>query len=226
MEVNSIEQERLIKEKLKYYGRFSRREDSKKKRNINNKVFVYRNKRIKKTENEEQNKEKKEKKEKKEEKEIKERNSKMPSMSVMKTLCHYKMYNNLMSDDYKDFLLNSKRLYFNCPTRQKNTLDKIQKYLNRKMEIGNSVNNNNNKTEINNNNKTEINNDNNEINQNKIKEKKFKKEIILTKKKEENENKHNTIKNEDNTKNNKKEKDKILDFDKILFILNNQEPKK
>lgn len=26
--------------------------------------------------------------------------------------------------------------------------------------------------------------------------------------------------------NNKKEKDKILDFDKILFILNNQEPKK
>ena len=122
--------------------------------------YVYRNKRIKKTENEEQNKEKKEKKEKKEEKEIKERNSKMPSMSVMKTLCHYKMYNNLMSDDYKDFLLNSKRLYFNCPTRQKNTLDKIQKYLNRKMEIGNSVNNNNNKTEINNNNKTEINNEN------------------------------------------------------------------
>ena len=119
--------------------------------------YVYRNKRIKKTENEEQNKEKKEKKE---EKEIKERNSKMPSMSVMKTLCHYKMYNNLMSDDYKDFLLNSKRLYFNCPTRQKNTLDKIQKYLNRKIEIGNSVNNNNNKTEINNNNKTEINNDN------------------------------------------------------------------
>jgi hypothetical protein len=42
MEVNSIEQERLIKEKLKYYGRFSRREDSKKKRNINNKVFGYR----------------------------------------------------------------------------------------------------------------------------------------------------------------------------------------
>ena len=108
---------------------------------------------------EDKNLEKKEKKEKKEEKEIKERNSKMPSMSVMKTLCHYKMYNNLMSDDYKDFLLNSKRLYFNCPTRQKNTLDKIQKYLNRKMEIGNSVNNNN-KTEINNNNKTEINNEN------------------------------------------------------------------
>ena len=50
--------------------------------------------------------------------------------------------------------------YFNFPTRKKNTLDKIQKYLNRKMEIGNSVNNNNNKTEINNNNKTEINNEN------------------------------------------------------------------
>ena len=99
--------------------------------------YVYRNKHINMNEEKEE-----QKKEKKEEKETKEKN-KMPSMEVMKTLCHYKMYNNLMSDDYKEFLLHNRHLLFNCPSKEKNTLDKIQKYLNRKMEIG--TNNNTNK---------------------------------------------------------------------------------
>ena len=94
--------------------------------------YVYRNKYNK-------NEEKEEKKEEKEKKEKKEKN-KMPSMEVMKTLCHYKMYNNLMSGDYKEFLINNRQLLFNCPSKEKSSLDKIQKYLNRKMEIGTNNN--------------------------------------------------------------------------------------
>ena len=57
------------------------------------------------------------------------------SNDIMKSLCHYKMYNSLMSNDYKEFIIKNKKLKFNDPKRQKNSLDKIQKYLNRKMEI-------------------------------------------------------------------------------------------
>ncbi len=59
----------------------------------------------------------------------------LPSLDVMKSLCHYKMYNSLMSNDFKEFIVKNKNLEFNYPQRQKNSLDKIQKYLNRKMEI-------------------------------------------------------------------------------------------
>ena len=59
----------------------------------------------------------------------------LPSMETMKNLCHYKMYNSLMSNDYKEFLLHNKKLEFNNPQKQKISLDKIQKYLNRKIEI-------------------------------------------------------------------------------------------
>ena len=60
---------------------------------------------------------------------------KLPSMEIMKNLCHYKMYNSLMSNDFKEFILHNKKLQFNNPQKQKISLDKIQKYLNRKMEI-------------------------------------------------------------------------------------------
>ena len=59
----------------------------------------------------------------------------LPSLDVMKSLCHYKMYNSLMSNDFKEFIVKNKNLEFNYPQREKNSLDKIQKYLNRKMEI-------------------------------------------------------------------------------------------
>ncbi len=59
----------------------------------------------------------------------------LPSMEVMKNLCHYKIYNSLMSNDFKEFILNNKKLEFNNPQKQKVSLDKIQKFLNRKMEI-------------------------------------------------------------------------------------------
>jgi len=59
----------------------------------------------------------------------------LPSLDVMKSLCHYKMYSSLMSNDFKEFIVKNKNLEFNYPQRQKKSLDKIQKYLNRKMEI-------------------------------------------------------------------------------------------
>ena len=66
---------------------------------------------------------------------------KLPSMDIMKNLCHYKIYNSLMSQDFKEFLLNNKRLEFNNPQKQKISLDKIQKFLNRKIEIGSNSDN-------------------------------------------------------------------------------------
>jgi hypothetical protein len=40
-----------------------------------------------------------------------------------------------MSNDFKEFIIKNKKLEFNEPKGQKNSMDKIQKYLNRKMEI-------------------------------------------------------------------------------------------
>ena len=64
-----------------------------------------------------------------------EEEKKLLSIDIMKSLCHYKMYSSLMSNDFKEFIIKNKKLKFNEPKRQKNSLDKIQKYLNRKMEI-------------------------------------------------------------------------------------------
>ena len=66
-----------------------------------------------------------------------------PSIEIMKNLCHYKIYNSLMSNDFKEFLLNNKKLQFYHPQKQKISLDRIQKYLNRKMEIDSNLENSN-----------------------------------------------------------------------------------
>ncbi len=119
--------------------------------------YVYKNITNEKDEGKEElKKENKDKKEKKE-KEENEISYKLPSMDVMKNLCHYKMYHNLMSNDYKEFLLHNKNLLFNSPQKEKNSLDRIQKFLNRKMEID-SYKNNNNNTEIRMKNNKEISN--------------------------------------------------------------------
>ena len=73
---------------------------------------------------------------------------KLPSMEIMKNLCHYKIYNSLMSKDFKEFLLNNKNLEFNSPHKQKISLDKIQKFLNRKMEIDSHSENGNKEKEV------------------------------------------------------------------------------
>ena len=60
---------------------------------------------------------------------------KLPSLEIMKNLCHFKIYNSLMTNDFKEFLLTNKKLKFNAPQKQKTSLEKIQKFLNRRMEI-------------------------------------------------------------------------------------------
>ena len=94
--------------------------------------YVYRDKRNKNKNDEEKDK----KDEKEKEGKI---DYKLPSLEVMKNLCHYKMYNNLMTNDFKEFLIVNRNLKFNCPQKEKDSLDKIQKYLNRKMEIGTDI---------------------------------------------------------------------------------------
>ena len=67
----------------------------------------------------------------------------LPSVDIMKNLCHYKIYNSLMSNDFKEFLLTNKKLEFNHPQKQKMSLDKIQKFLNNKMKIDSNSENQN-----------------------------------------------------------------------------------
>ena len=62
----------------------------------------------------------------------------LPSMDVMKNLCHYKIYDYLLQNNFKEFISNNERLEFYNPEKEKNSLYKIQKYLNRKMEIENN----------------------------------------------------------------------------------------
>ena len=58
-----------------------------------------------------------------------------PSFDTKNNLCHYKIYSKLMTKEYKEFLLKNKVLEFYNPTNEKDILDKLQGYLNRKMEI-------------------------------------------------------------------------------------------
>ena len=81
----------------------------------------------------------------------------LPSMDIMKNLCHYKIYNSLMSKDFKEFLLNNTKLEFNHPKKQKISLDKIQKFLNHKIEIDSNSENPNKEKEVYINMKSEVN---------------------------------------------------------------------
>ena len=58
---------------------------------------------------------------------------KLPSTEAMKNLCHYKMYDYLMTNEFKEFIINNDRLEFYNPKQQKKSLEKIQQFLNRKI---------------------------------------------------------------------------------------------
>ena len=73
----------------------------------------------------------------------------LPSIEVMKNLCHYKIYEYLMKNDLKEFISNNERLEFNNPEQEKNSLYKLQKYLNHKMEIKNNIKTTNTEISIN-----------------------------------------------------------------------------
>ena len=64
---------------------------------------------------------------------------KLPSMNIMKNLSRFKIYNSLMSMDFKDFISNNNNLAFNNPEDLKLTLEKIQRFFNRKIEMDSKV---------------------------------------------------------------------------------------
>ena len=131
----SLDPEKLVKMQNKLYSRILTPMNQKLIEKLDDELisYVYKNK-----QDENDN-------EKKEAIKIKKKSGKLekklPSMDIMKNLCHYKIYNSLMSQDFKEFLLNNKRLEFNNPQKQKISLDKIQKFLNRKIEIGSNSDN-------------------------------------------------------------------------------------
>ena len=88
----------------------------------------------------EKNKNKKEDKSKKKDKNKKlikknQTDNNLPSFTTKSNLSHYKIYSKLMSKEYKEFLMKNKILEFNYPQNEKDILDKLQGYLNRKMAI-------------------------------------------------------------------------------------------
>lgn len=62
--------------------------------------------------------------------------SKRPlSSEIKKNLCQLKIYNTLMSNKFRDFVLKNKYFHFNNPIKQKESIEKLQRYLNSKIEI-------------------------------------------------------------------------------------------
>ena len=65
---------------------------------------------------------------------------KLPSINIMKNLSRFKIYNSLMSSDFKDFIINNNNFDFNNPEHLKLSLEKIQRFFNHKIEMDSKVN--------------------------------------------------------------------------------------
>ena len=50
-------------------------------------------------------------------------------------LCNYDLYSKLLTEEYKDFILENDNLQLNNPEKEKETIEKINKYINGKIEI-------------------------------------------------------------------------------------------
>ena len=72
-------------------------------------------------------------------KKIENTKEKLPSINIMKNLSRFKIYNSLMSRDFKDFISNNNNLAFNNPENLKLTLEKIQRFFNHKIEMDSKV---------------------------------------------------------------------------------------
>ena len=57
------------------------------------------------------------------------------SMNTKRNLCHYEIYNKLMTNKFKDYVTKNNKFGFSNPQLEKNSLDSIQGYLNNKMKI-------------------------------------------------------------------------------------------
>ena len=62
--------------------------------------------------------------------------SKRPlSNSIKKNLCNLKVYNILMSNKFKEYVIKNKNFEFNNPIKEKQSIENLQRYLNNKMKI-------------------------------------------------------------------------------------------
>jgi len=64
---------------------------------------------------------------------------KLPSINIMKNLSRFKIYNSLMSRDFKDFVIKNDYLAFNNPDNLKLSLEKIQTFYNRKIVMDSKI---------------------------------------------------------------------------------------
>ena len=63
----------------------------------------------------------------------KKQNIKSMSINTKKNLCHYEIYNSLMTKKFRGYITKNKNFQFNDPRQEKNSLDKIEGYLNNKI---------------------------------------------------------------------------------------------
>ena len=61
------------------------------------------------------------------------------SISTKKLISRYELYNILMSKDFRDFLMKTKKLQFNNPKKGSESISIIQRFLNNKMEIQSEI---------------------------------------------------------------------------------------
>ena len=57
------------------------------------------------------------------------------SLNTKKMISRFELYNILMSKDFRDFVMRTKKLQFNNPRKGSESISIIQRYLNKKMEI-------------------------------------------------------------------------------------------
>ena len=57
------------------------------------------------------------------------------SLKTKKLISRYELYNILLSKDFRDFVMKTKKLQFNNPKKGSESISTIQSYLNNKMEI-------------------------------------------------------------------------------------------
>ena len=57
------------------------------------------------------------------------------SNSIKRNLCHLKVYNILMSNQFREYVINNKNFEFNNPIKEKQSIENLQRYLNKKIEI-------------------------------------------------------------------------------------------
>ena len=89
--------------------------------------------------------------------------SKRPlSYNIKKNLCNLNVYNILLSNKFRDFIIKNNNFEFNNPVKEKQSIEKLRKYLNKEIEININSEKSSPLKNISNSNKN-LNNENNKI---------------------------------------------------------------